>query len=292
MTGLDRILVCVDGSDCALRAAKYGIELAKVHGASVDVLHVIERGRRVAREPKGLSKRRREAGEEYLDEVGDLAIEIGYDVDTHLEEGVPHRRITEYVRENDVDIVVMGRRGRSKLAERLLGGVTERVLRRTDRPVLTVPAAEGASGSAVERVLLPTDGSDNAVQAVPVGTEIAGQHSATIHVLTAVDVAAEAGLFDAGGVDREYIERLEADGQEDVDAAAERIRSADSGVVIETAVIRDTPHVAIREYVEENNIDLIVMASEGTSDLAGQVLGSVADRVLRTVDVPVLIIVI
>ncbi|MFC6768224.1 universal stress protein [Natrinema soli] len=47
---------------------------------------------------------------------------------------------------------------------------------------------------------------------------------------------------------------------------------------------------AIGDYATENDIGLVVMASEGESDLASQSLGSVTDRVLRTVDVPVLVV--
>lgn len=59
---------------------------------------------------------------------------------------------------------------------------------------------------------------------------------------------------------------------------------------MQESVVRGTSHEAIVEYTDETGIDLIVMASEGQSNLASQSLGSVTDRVLRTMDGPVLVI--
>jgi nucleotide-binding universal stress UspA family protein len=46
----------------------------------------------------------------------------------------------------------------------------------------------------------------------------------------------------------------------------------------------------ITDYVADNDVDLVVMSSEGQSNLAGQQLGTVAGRVLRAVDRPVLVV--
>ncbi len=57
---------------------------------------------------------------------------------TTIDEGVPHERIVAYVDEHDVEVVVMGAKGRSAFKRSLLGSATEGVLRRTDTPVLVV----------------------------------------------------------------------------------------------------------------------------------------------------------
>lgn len=100
---------------------------------------------------------------------------------------------------------------------------------------------------------------------------------------------AEAGAFDAGGVSEEFIEQLETEGREAIERLAQQIDDAD--VPLRSAVARGDSHEAIADYTADNDIDLIVMASERESDLASQSLGSVTDRVLRIVDVPVLVVV-
>ncbi len=211
-------------------------------------------------------------------------------VETRRSEGRPPRVIVDHVDERGIDLVVMGRHGRAGLGERLLGSVTERVLRGSDAPVLTVDGGDADDAGGYRNVLVPTDGSEIAERAAPYGVDVARRYGATLHLLNVVDVQREGGLFSAGGVDAEFVERLEGRGRERVDRLAERVRETDASAEPRTAVVRGAPHAGIREYVDANGVDLVVMSSEGESNLAGQLLGSVADRVLRTVDVPVLVV--
>ena len=287
----ETILVPVDGSDGAKRAAEFGAELASHYGARLDIVHVIE-------ERSGLLGDARDAeteGREILDGVTGVITENASTtrsttINTELIEGSPYEVISDYADEHDADLIVMGRRGRSGLKERLLGTTTERVLRQTKVPVLTVPGTtERADTIGISDLLVPTDGSENAERAAPYGADIAEHVGATLHLLSVADVQAEAGAFSAGGVTEEFIDKLKRDGREAVDRLAQRID--DGGTAVQSSVLQGAVHEAIKEYVAENDIDLIVMASEGESNIAGQSLGSVTDRVLRTVDVPVLVIV-
>lgn len=288
LTMFETILVPVDGSDTAKRAAVVGRELAKRFGARLDLLYVQEEqssllGTGGDQDPEAQGRRT-------LDEMADLVAGSDTVVDTHLVEGNPHEAINEHADETDTDLIVMGRHGRSGVRERLLGTVTDRVLRQTTVPVLTVPGEdiENASGVTFEDILVTTDGSENAERAAPYGRSTAERFEATLHLLTVVDVQAEAGAFGAGGVSQEFIDRLETEGQEAVERLARRVDDAD--VPVESDVVRGDSQEAIADYIAENDIDLLVMASEGESNLASQSLGSVTDRVLRTVDVPVLVV--
>ena len=272
----DRFLIATDGSDCARRAAKYGLELAERYDAAVDVVSVY-RGDEAQ-------------GQATLDEIADLAADVGVAVDTELLSGKPAKSIVNYADETGADLIVVGRRGRSGVRERLLGSITERVLRRSGQPVLTVPEGdiEDGTGTTYENVLVTTDGSDLAADAGPYAAEVAGRFEAVLHVLNAVDVQAEAGVFNAGGVDREYIERLERKGQRAVDDLIAALDTTDLDV--REAVVQGYAPDVIAEYADEHDVDMIVMSSEGQSNLAGQQLGTVAGRVLRTVDRPVLVV--
>jgi len=272
----DRLLIAVDGSDCARRAAKYGLELADAYDADVDVVAVY--GGDAA------------AGEGILDEIVTMADDAGVPVGTDLLSGKPAKSIVDRATDRDADLVVVGRRGRSGVRERLLGSITERVLRRSGPPVLTVPEGDidDDTGTVYDDVLVTTDGSELAADAGPYAAEVANRFEAVLHVLNAVDIQAEAGVFDAGGVDREYIERLEANGERAIDDLLAALDTTDLDV--REAVIRGHAPDVIAEYVDDNDVDLVVMSSEGQSNLAGQQLGTVAGRVLRTVDRPVLVV--
>lgn len=283
----ETILIPVDGSDTAKRAVRVGRTFAKRYDARLDVLYVLEEGSHLPGTDGQIPK---EKGREILDESADLTTESDIEVDTCLVEGQPHEAITERANETDSDLIVMGRHGRSGLRERFLGTTTDRVVRHTSVPVLAVPGAtvDRSTSGTYDNILLTTDGSENAVRAAPYGEDIAQHFEASLHLLNVVDVQTEAGVFDAGGVSEEFIERLEEDGHEAVEQLAQQID--DTELPVESAVVRGHPQEAIADYTTENDIDLIVMSSEGESNLVSQSLGSVTDRVLRTVDVPVFVV--
>lgn len=279
----DHLLVAIDGTDGARRVAGYGVGLADLLDASVDLLDV-----RTDRADADDDERRDRMRDLLADVTGPDGPDVA--VETHVLTGRPASVVTGFADERDADLVVMDRHGRTGLGDRLLGTTAERVLRTADRPVLTVPAGDADDGGwlPVSDVLLTTDGSETAERAVPHADAVARRCDATLHVLAAVDVQAEAGAFHAGGVDESFVEGLLAEGETAVERAADRVE----GATVETAVVRGAPHEAIREYVADEGVDLIVMASEGQTDLAGQRLGSVAGRVLDSLDRPVLVVTI
>lgn len=292
----DHIVIAVDGSDEARRAAQGGIHLARAFDATVDVIYVIEGN--LLRLTQGSDERSEleTGGEDALSEIEEFASTVDYPVTTALTEGNTAVEISEYASAQGADLIVVGRQGRTGLGRRLLGGVTEQVLHRSDIPVLVVPSQEIEEDQLTRysRVLVTTDGSENAEMAIPHGTAIAQRFESDVHVLNVVDLQAAAGLFNAGGLEKEFVERLDAVGQDAVDDAVAKIEESAPELTIETAVERTTSYegaaAGVREYVEGNDIDLIVMGSHGRSNLTRQLLGSVASTVLRTVDVPVLVV--
>lgn len=276
----DRILVVVDGDATDSHVAELGYDLARTYGASVDLLTVLDSD---DWSDDGATERASDVLEEAT------AVEGAPDaVETHVESGRSPAVITEFADERDADLVVMARRGRQGLGERLLGSVAERVLRRTTVPVLTTPDGESRDVGRIDDVLVTTDGSEVAERAAPYAGDLAARYGATLHLLSVVDVVAEAGVFDAGGVDAEFVERLESACHDGIDRFEETLGEVD--VERERCVERGVPHEEIVAYVTENDVDLLVMASEGQNNVLGQRLGSVAARVLRNVEVPVLIV--
>lgn len=141
------------------------------------------------------------------------------------------------------------------------------------------------SNEMYDTILVPTDGSDHAVRAAEHGRSLARAFDATVHVLNVVDVQAAAGLFDAGGVDEEFVERLEAEGEaaiEDVEAVV----GADG--TLRTAVRRGKPGGTILDYAEETDADLLAMGTHGRTGVRRYVAGSVTEHVVRHATAPVL----
>nr|WP_245902804.1 universal stress protein [Salinigranum rubrum] len=160
--------------------------------------------------------------------------------------------------------------------------------------MLVVPDERPLDVTESDRVLVPTDGSENAEAAAPHGAALAGRVDAALCVLNVVDLQAAGGLFAAGGLDEEFVARLERRGHEAVDRLADDVRESDPDLTVETDVVTTTEFDGVARgihgYVEEEGADLVVMGSHGRSNLRRQLLGSVASTVLRTVDVPVLVV--
>jgi nucleotide-binding universal stress UspA family protein len=281
---IDHVLIATDGSDCGTRAARAGVELAATYDAAATVV--------VA----AVDELSRADAERIVEDASEVGATSRVTVQTRVVSERPRAAVLEAADDVDADVVAMGRHGHADLGQRLLGGVTERVLRTTDRPVLTVPATGGGLGD-YEDVLVTSDGSDAARAAVRPGTDLASTYDATLHLLSVVDVLREAGAFSAGGVDQAYVDGLVESAAADLDVFAAACEEAlehggrdEGAVAIEQRVRTGTPSAEVAAYVEDAGVDLVAMASTGQGSLTGQLLGSTTDRVLRTVDVPVLVV--
>ncbi|WP_436927236.1 universal stress protein [Halosimplex amylolyticum] len=134
-----------------------------------------------------------------------------------------------------------------------------------------------------ESILVPTDGSDTAEFAADHAVALAVAFDATVHVLGVVDVEGEAGPFSAGGVDDEFVDRLEADAE----TAVASVVDAMGAQPVETAVVEGDPAETIVEYAVEEGIDLVTMGTHGRTGLDRVVTGSTSAHVVRESPVPV-----
>lgn len=136
----DRILLPTDGSRTAGRALEHATDLAIQYGATLHVLYVIDAAVFASDVETGPITEQFEAiGDEIVEDVGKRARNAGVEsVVSHVGRGSPYERILEYANERDIDLIVMETHGRTGLDRYLIGSVTEKVVRLSDVPVLTV----------------------------------------------------------------------------------------------------------------------------------------------------------
>lgn len=144
----ERILVATDGSEPATAAAGHAVDLAAAHGATLHALYVVDTGTNPLTVSKGeVRESLREVGADAADEalstVEELADDAGVELVRATREGSPDGAILAYATEAAVDLVVIGTHGRDGIRRRLLGSVTERVVRDAPMPVTTVTADGG-----------------------------------------------------------------------------------------------------------------------------------------------------
>jgi nucleotide-binding universal stress UspA family protein len=137
-----------------------------------------------------------------------------------------------------------------------------------------------------ETILVPTDGSPHADRATRHALSLASAFDATVHALGVVDVAALAGPFDAGGVDKSFIDRYREQAEGNIEHVENQWAHPDQ---YHGEVREGTPSSVILEYIDEADVDLVAMGTQGRTGLRRFVLGSVAEHVLRASSVPTLI---
>lgn len=141
----DEILVPTDGSQGMKQVADHALALAELCGATVHVLYVVDETAYAAI-PGDTRERVREAlegdGESATKAIAERAIERDLDVEREIRWGDPTVAIVAYAIENDVDLIVMGTRGKTGFERYLLGSVAEKVIRVSPIPVVTVHAGD------------------------------------------------------------------------------------------------------------------------------------------------------
>lgn len=135
------------------------------------------------------------------------------------------------------------------------------------------------------RILLPTDGSNNAQLATERAVDTAARHDAVLHALY---VAEKTRDDPAQTGPEEKLTREKQTGREVLGNAEEQAETA--GVETATTLARGVPRTSIEEYAEEHDIDLIIIGSTGASDLTDKLLGTVAKYVLNEAPADVLVV--
>lgn len=150
----DTILVPVDGSEQSERATDHAIEIAEKFESTVHALYVIDdryAGRaseavselsRNSPERQAIEQQREQAGGKLTDSVLERARERGIDAESAVESGDPADVITDYAEDKEIDVIVLGARGRSAVGKFLLGDVAGKVARHATTPVLLVRAEQ------------------------------------------------------------------------------------------------------------------------------------------------------
>ncbi|WP_247004631.1 universal stress protein [Halosolutus gelatinilyticus] len=281
----DPILVPIDGSDPATAAFDHAIDVAAETDVVLHLLYVANTNEpSLVRLGEQVVDVLEEEGEEIVDEARSRAEDRGVAVVDHVIQGDPRDVIVEYAHTSDVGLVIMGAHGRHGIGEYVLGSTTEHVVTESEMPVLTVRAGEDVRRSyPYGAVLVPTDGSDHAQIALNLGAEVAARTGATLHLLFVYDELPE--TIDPRSA------RIPADVEENVkelfaEASETAVQAGVSDVV--TAIESGSVPHEIASYADSNAIDLVAMGTHGWSGIDRVLLGSFADRVIRTAPVPVL----
>ncbi len=138
-----------------------------------------------------------------------------------------------------------------------------------------------------KKILIATDGSEYTKNSIDYGVELAKNTEAKLHAIYVIDTAAFASIPMDAAWESMY-ELLKQEGDEATKYVADKAEA--EGLTVERLTVEGHPAEEITKFAEKNSIDLIVMGTLGKSGLDRFLLGSVAEKVVRTSKIPVLVV--
>jgi nucleotide-binding universal stress UspA family protein len=271
--GLDRIVVPLDGSATAEAVLPDVVRL--VHRAEVELLliHVAP-----SLDPLGYSPAAQQ-GKAYLRSVAGRLAAAGVSARGILMAGAPAAAVLRRTDKDDADLIAVTAWGGTGRADGALGSVAARLLRLSRVPILVRrPAPPDAGAPPADRtlrnVLLPLDGSDRALQALPVAVELCRRHAARLFLLR----VCEPGDPEPDAPPAAWLRDVE-------------VQAQDQGVAVTTAILgegRAAPEIL--DVARFHLADLIVLATHGRRGAGRSVMGRVAEAVLRSSAVPLVMV--
>ena len=298
------ILVPLDGSSFGEHALPLAAGIARRAGAKLSLVHVHNRDVEselptlTPYQFEGLNARALEV--RTAEEEGDYLAEIGrrlcarspLALATTMLGGTVPAALERHVLESDGDLLVMTTHGRGPLGRLLAGSIADALVRHAGKPVLLVRPVEGEPATLeadpiVERILVGLDGSSLAEQILPHAADLARLLSARIELLSVVTPAMVAGgafgLQPGSGpgatieAAQGYLKRIAA--------------TLGPEITVETfASAAGDPATAICAAAGLRGAGLVALATHGRSGLNRLVAGSVAEKIVRSSFLPVLLV--
>jgi nucleotide-binding universal stress UspA family protein len=287
MITITKILCPADFFPASDAAVNYAAGLAENYGATIHLLHVITPVSAGAYEYAIDTTEIMQSMEtRSTDELNDLLARIrraGVPAEAELRFGDVYEQIKEAIVDIKPDLIVMGTHGRRGVERWFMGSTTERLLRHSPVPLVTISAAgeKSLTGPRFRKILVTTDFSDGTPDALAYAFSVAQENESQVQLLhiihdMSVDLSGKYRGSLISGV-RKQLEDLVPAG-------------AGNWCDIVTRVETGVPYRIILRMIEDEKVDLLVMNIHGKGMLDRALLGSTAERVVRAASCPVMMI--
>lgn len=296
---IQSMLVPLDGSSLAEQALPIALAIAERARCKLKLvlihepLMLMEPGPAYTKVELAMQK----ADREYLKSVtARLRERLGRSVSSAVLRGMPlAQTLSTYTHELGADLVVMTTHGRGGIRRAWLGSVTDQLIRTSDIPILVVrPREEGGekAGAALTEILVALDGSPLAEAALEPAITLARLWDAQIslvQVVRPVMLTSEPHLTFPSGYSEQATASCRESAKDYIRDVAERVRDSgvkSTGVAVIGAAVPET----LIELTAPERVSLLAVATHGRGGLKRLVLGSVADKLVRGSNVPVLVV--
>jgi nucleotide-binding universal stress UspA family protein len=295
-TRFQRLLVPLDGSPLAEQAIPMAGALARRAGAAVHLVWVQPGVPRYPYVPMEISRdierEARQRKESYLQTQAE-AIETCYGREAvcAVRDGDPAGILAAYARTNHIDLIIMTTHGRGGLSRLWLGSVADRLLRHTTKPVLLLRSEKQPQTTDLRHVLVALDGSEAGAAVLEPALALASLfHERCCSLVHVIEPPATIPWdLATSELDSEAVEEQQTLATRDLERYAAKAAAAG---VASTATVQVGPGAGaqILALAEKIDSDVIAIGTHGVHGLERLLLGSVADKVVRGAERPVLVV--
>jgi nucleotide-binding universal stress UspA family protein len=282
MIRIQRILVPVDFSEASKKAVNYGLSFALEFESRLILAHIAPYDAAAYEKAKA----------DLLELIPqDCRDRLNFEI--IVKSGDIRAELAAIVEDREIGLIVMGTHGRSYIGRMILGSVTEGMLRKLHVPILTVshldPEKEIHQPRLVplRRILYATDLADGSEEGLAFSIRLARGLDASLTVAHALQLGDTAFYgMEAVPLPADYDAEVRTRAEERLNRAV--ALASDGGVPISTMLADGPPYEMINALAARLKADLIVINLQAKGRLERLVLGSTAERVIRTATAPVL----
>lgn len=291
-----KLLVPLDGSTFGETALPVALDLAGKAGGIVELATVREPLTAMVYQEWMSSESGWE--ERYLDEVADrLGRTSEVQLTTAVLAGGIAEALVEHATRIGADGLVMATHGRGPFSRTWLGSVADGVVRKATIPILLVRPEEPEEGRDVDeidfsRILVPLDGSQLAEEALEPAMSLGRLYGASYTLVRVVHFPTGLSspyIPDAATLNRQVVDEAKARAESYLETVAGRLR-ADGAEVQTRVAVEPQPGIGIVRLAREGGFGLLAMATHGRGGVSRALLGSVADKVIRSSHTPILVV--
>lgn len=299
---MNTILIPLDGSPFAETALHPGARLANRHEASLVLTTVVSDLPPVpltAADGEMVSqwfKEEEERAEKYMSAVRERLASTFPDLsmETHVQLGPVARTLLAQAAEVDADLISLTTHGRGAWQRAWLGSVADGVLRGAKRPVLLLRDGGGSSNlfadeSSPAHVVVPLDGSSASEEILGPLTSLLPSDGGRVTLVSVVGRPFPlASTYLPHAVEEEKVsEEQKERAKVHLQEVAEEWNPL--GVTVESRIlVSDDIARSVLDVVDEVGADLLALSTRGRGGVGRMILGSVADKLVRGTEIPVL----
>lgn len=292
-----KIVVLLDGSPLSQSVLPHTQTLTQAFPeAEVKLLHILEPYEKTKTDrldPIDWQLRKIEA-QSFLNALREEWKDKQLEPETILLEGPAARRIIEYIEENEPDLIMFSSHGNSGLSSWNKGSIAQKIIDRASRSFMLIPAyyqaEEPDMAARYQRIVVPLDGSKRAEIVLPLASRLAAEQDATLILVHALCPPPVIQSHTLTPEEQDALEMIKQRNQAKAESYLAQTADQFGSRTITRFISGSNTVDALLNFVNNKEVDLVVMSAHGSSGETSRPYGSVVSSLIAYGNTPLLLI--